>query len=90
MNVVINEELRPCLIFYTKSDGKRYSKKALFHKWVPFENLFDPFCKDKMKGLIEYEDGTMDYVWASTIKFLDPKHCLYDFGEEDEYESKDI
>ena len=80
--ISINEELRPCLISNTTPSGGRYCKKGLFHRWVPFENLFDPFCKDKVKGLIEYEDGTMDYIWASNIRFLDPRHCEYDFSEK--------
>lgn len=83
--IEVREVLRPCMIGYVKSDAKKYYKKALFHRWVPFDNLFDPFCKDKIKGLVEYEDGTMDYVWASNIRFLDPQHREYAFREvEDE------
>lgn len=81
MSVNINFELRPCLVFNTKSNGKRYSKNALFHKWVDFENKYDPFEQNKVKALVEYEDGTVDTVYPSLIKFLDDKHSEYVFTD---------
>ena len=85
MQMILKHALRPCLIFDTKSDGKRYSEKALFHRWVEYE---DPLAYQRkgVRGLVELEDGSMKDVAPSQIKFLDPEHGEYDFGikEEDE------
>ena len=81
LNSTINIEprLRPCLVFATDINGKRYSKKALFHRWVEHTSAFDPFDQDKIRAMVELEDGTIQMVTPKMIKFLDPKHDEYNF-----------
>ena len=80
-NIKVGFELRPCLVRYTKSDGKVYYHKAMFHRWVEYEDGYRVDRKG-VEGLVEYEDGTVRRVSISLIKFLDPPHHDYYFGEE--------
>lgn len=58
-NILIKQELRPCLV---------NGKKALFHKWIVKTDI----CEHKHSaGLVEFEDGTVDEVYYSKIKFID-------------------
>lgn len=71
--IVQENEYRPCYV-----NGRR----ALFHRWTnsarpklpngqePGENA-RYFQFRTTHGLVEYEDGTVDLVWPSTIKFSD-------------------
>lgn len=79
----IEPKLRPCLIFNTNSNGERYSKRALFHRWVDYRNPFDLYDNDRARAMVELEDGTIEMVPPKLIKFLDPRHIEYDFGEKD-------
>lgn len=79
--IEVSEKLRPCLVRYTKSDGKVYYHKAMFHRWVEYEDGYRVDRKG-VEGLVEYEDGTVHKVAISLIAFLDPPHHEYDFGEE--------
>lgn len=83
----IEIELRPCLVWNTKSDGKRHSKKALFHRWVEYDDKFDIWNKVKCRAIVEYEDGTIDDVCPSNVQFLDPRHSEYVFGKEEDREN---
>lgn len=68
----IEIELRPC---YVKG------VKALFHKWVKSTDvLMHPFTK----GIVEYEDGSIDMVSPYSIKFCDNKLNEYAFPEREE------
>lgn len=58
-------DYRPCYV---------NGKKALFHKWT--NN--DIGCA---RGIIEYEDGTIDIVVPYEIKFCDYKLNEYAFRE---------
>lgn len=80
--ISIEIKLRPCLIFNTNVNGERYSKKALFHKWVDYipTNIYD---NDRTRAMVELEDGTIQMVPPSLIKFLDPNHCEFDWKEGD-------
>lgn len=66
----IKPKLRPCLIFNTNSNGERYSKKALFHRWVDYTpiNIYD---NDRVRAMVELMDGTIEMVPPSLIKFTD-------------------
>lgn len=81
--IKIKHNLRPCLIFNTNSNGERYSKKALFHRWVDYTpvNIYD---NDRARAMVELEDGTIKMVPPSLIKFLDPSHCEFDWRDENE------
>lgn len=78
--IEVCEKLRPCLVKYNKTDGKTYYKKALFHKWVEYEDV-TRIDRKGVKGLVEYEDGTVELMYISLIIFLDPQHSKYDFGD---------
>ncbi len=70
--IIIKQELRPCIVKYEKCE-----EKGLFHKWIEVKNLI----RDNITvGLVEFEDGTMDEVPISKIKFIDKKIKEYDFG----------
>lgn len=66
-------DLRPCVI-----EGRR----ALFHRWINSAHPVPPrgaeinektryFQFRRTEGLVEYEDGTIDRVFPTAIKFLD-------------------
>lgn len=84
MNNTINIEptLRPCLIFNTNVNGERYSKKALFHRWVDYTpvNIYD---NDRARAMVELEDGTIQMVPPSLIKFLDSRHKKFYWRENE-------
>lgn len=79
--IIIKQELRPCVVKYEKCD-----EKGLFHKWIQIPNLL----RDKITvGLVEFEDGTMDEVPISKIKFIDNKIKEFCF-EKDEVDCPPI
>lgn len=85
--LTIREELRPCLVFGLDPAGKRYdkrlNKKAMFHRWIEMNDI-NSFAGKTIKALVEYEDGTLSLVNYSLVKFSDPQHKEYYFGEEAE------
>lgn len=72
--IIIKQELRPCIVTYEKSEVK-----GLFHKWIEITDLI----RYKITvGLVELEDGRMDEVPTSKIKFIDNKIKEFCFEEE--------
>lgn len=76
-NVIIGErsEKRPCIVRVKGED-----KKALFHCWEHVSKLVDasPMVGGHPGGtvsgtlaVVEFEDGSVDDVYLSQIKFLD-------------------
>lgn len=79
-NIKIEFELRPCMInmvsnslwIADKEIGiKSNERKALFHKWVEYENRMSLIDQKGIYGLIEYENGEVALVNPECIKFLD-------------------
>lgn len=66
----INQEYRPCYI---------KGKKALFHKWVHTKNLLG---QEFEVGIVEYEDGVVEEINPTNIRFCDRKLKDYDFAAE--------
>lgn len=75
-------EYRPCYV---------NGKKALFHKWVEYAKPLAPSMSiigDKggqlwyTIGLIEFEDGRIEEVQPSNIRFADGLINQYTFKEE--------
>ena len=77
---VRTSEYRPCFV-----DGK----KALFHRWLEYAMVIEP---SPMVGghrggeikytlaIVEYEDGTLDQVNPSRVRFVPGIMNDYDFG----------
>lgn len=70
---IIKQERRPCWV-----NGRR----AMFHQWansaravVPRgmteEDTQERYQYHSVRGIVEYEDGTMDRAWPSEIQFAD-------------------
>lgn len=79
-NIKIEFELRPCMInmgsnsLWTgdKEIGiKSNERKALFHKWVEYENRISLTDQKCIYGLVEYENGEVALVEPEKIRFLD-------------------
>lgn len=71
IRVTFNRECRICTVA---------GKKALFHGWELFSNVVgaSPLVGGHLAGqvsytlgIVEYEDGTIDRVFAECIKFCD-------------------
>ena len=82
MEVTVRQELRPCVV--SKGSDER---KALFHEWEEISRPYvavqwgDPTGMVVSKvAIVEYEDGAVDEVYPSAIKFLDNAFRGYDFG----------
>ncbi|MFR2777147.1 MAG: hypothetical protein ACLTA8_01835 [Intestinibacter bartlettii] len=76
-NITIEIELRPCMV---------NNRKALFHnKYIESDEQYIESdgveasikIREDIKGLVEYEDGTLDLVSYKNIKFIDKKHQQY-------------
>lgn len=70
--IKITTELRPCFV---------NGRPALFHRWADSARPAKAYGKENdesagyhqlhsVQGIVEYEDGTVDRVWPSVIKFL--------------------
>ncbi len=70
---VATPELRPCVV---------YGRKAIFHRWINSAHPVPPrgaeinesaryFQFRRTEALVEYEDGTVDRVFPTEIRFLD-------------------
>lgn len=79
-NIKIEFELRPCMINMgsnslwagDKEIGiKSNERKALFHKWVEYENRISLTDQKCIYGLVEYENGEVALVNPQYIRFLD-------------------
>lgn len=79
-NIKIEFELRPCMINIgreplwaaDKEIGiKSNERKALFHKWVEYENKISLIDQKSVYGLVEYENGEVALVKPEYIRFLD-------------------
>lgn len=75
-------DLRPCVVSNLNKSGERYTKNALFHRWVEYNNKLDPLQKDKIRVLVEYQNGEVDLLPHENIRFLDSKHDEYSFEEK--------
>lgn len=64
--IKVKMELRPCYV-----DGK----KALFHKWITINNGFT----ENTQAIVECENGTVETVDPTRIKFADNKLNEYAF-----------
>lgn len=79
-NIKIEFELRPCMVTMVsnslwvadKEIGiKSNERKALFHKWVEYENRISLTDQKCVYGLVEYENGVVALVEPEKIRFLD-------------------
>lgn len=79
-NIKIELELRPCMVTMVsnslwaadKEIGiKSNEQKALFHKWVEYENRISLINQKCVYGLVEYENGEVNLVEPEKIRFLD-------------------
>lgn len=79
-NIKIEFELRPCMVTMVsnslwvadKEIGiKSNERKALFHKWVEYENRISLTDQKCIYGLVEYENGVVALVEPEKIRFLD-------------------
>ena len=79
-NIKIEFELRPCMINISRESFlvadkeigiKSNERKALFHKWVEYENRISLTDQKCIYGLVEYENGEVALVNPEYIRFLD-------------------
>lgn len=88
--------LRPCYVKAYKYENKRPwfvqdgERKALFHGWGTFGQIVDPSplkgghpggVISSTFGIVEFEDGTVDQVPVSHIRFVDNTFADYSFEE---------
>lgn len=73
--MTMETELRPCIV-----KDKEKSQKALFHKFCEYKYHRRAILRGDVSGicsdvfaLVEYEDGTMQFVYPASIRFVDEK-----------------
>lgn len=83
-----NSQYRPCLVKRDCDKGGKERKevvKALFHCWVYKFEVVPPSpmlgghsggVVSGVLGLVENEDGTIDQIYPSRIKFLDTQGLM--------------
>lgn len=91
-----NSQYRPCLVKRDCDKGGKERKevvKALFHCWVYKSEVVPPSpmvgghsggIVSGVLGLVENEDGTIDQVYPSRIKFLDTQGLMSEVCFEEE------
>ena len=79
LTIKAGEKLRPCLI--------KGETKALFHRWADYAKPYAAILAGDQSGqvwsvyaIVEYEDGKIDYVSPTSIKFLDGTFKEYAFS----------
>lgn len=96
-----SSQYRPCLV---KRDCDKWDKKrkgvvkALFHCWVHKSEVVPPSpmmgghsggVVSGVLGLVEYEDGTINQIYPSRIKFLDTQGLMSGICFEEEKGEKE-
>lgn len=78
MELEVKQNLRPCIV---EKEGK-----ALFHRWVDSATTVPAILQGQVSGqvwhvygLVEFEDGSIDYVHPMEIKFLDSEGIFKEF-----------
>jgi hypothetical protein len=75
-------ELRPCVV---------NEKKALFHGWYRYADVFAPSPMiggapggqyERPIAIVEYEDGKVGQCSPADVQFCDPPHSDYTFDSE--------
>ena len=95
-NIKIEFELRPCMINMVSNSlwaadkeigMKTNEQKALFHKWVEYENRISLTNQKCIYGLVEYENGEVALVEPEKIRFLDSAGLFdqYNWGINTEF-----
>ena len=64
-----NDYGRLCMVHCPDGTGEQY-RKAMFHEWVHWQSVVKPI---NTYGLVEYEDGSLDFIIPRRIKFVDGK-----------------
>lgn len=78
-----NDYGRLCMVHCPDGTGEQY-RKAMFHEWVHWQSVVKPMCNNihhpvpygqtsNTYGLVEYEDGSLDFIIPRRIKFVDGK-----------------
>lgn len=74
---IINTGLRPCIVTIKTGYDKTETKKAYWHRWfdtclvIIGQRGVESDRIPCVKGLVEYEDGTMDEHLPDNIRFTD-------------------
>lgn len=85
--ILIKTEVRPCMVKF-----KNKEKKALFHRWedkaypIGESALIGGHTAGQMwgvYGIVEMEDGKIEEVYPSSIRFLDKQVDQYSYEEKD-------
>lgn len=86
----LRAERRPCMV-----NGRR----AMFHRWADSarpvtprdleeEEMYGPrYQLYSVHGIVEFEDGTVQRVWPSDIRFIDGGDFADYVWPEEEYET---
>lgn len=84
-------EYRPCIV-----GGRR----ELFHRWCDKArpalpkaitgdgHIDDHFQLWDVHAIVEFEDGTVERVWPSNVKFIDRKFDQFEWGDDLPFEMR--
>lgn len=88
-----NSQYRPCLVCDRWDKKRKDVVKALFHCWIHKSEVVSPSpmigghsggVVSGVLGLVEYEDGTINQIYPSRIKFLDTSGLMSEICFEEE------
>lgn len=96
MKPTFQPERRICMVdTYEREEGKKIERRAFFHLFTTNAYPVEPSLLkgghpggqvSKPVAIVEYEDGTVESVLPSRVRFLDTEGLMeqYAFGEEPE------
>lgn len=101
-DITIRKEVRPCMIFeFTYMDKENHPveqwTKGLWHRWIKQKKIdsvyvgsgkYKKVMQDFAYALIERQDGRMELIEASRVKFIDNPFADYDWPEEESNENR--
>lgn len=79
--------LRPCMVANRKGGEE---KRALFHCWWNWSNVIGPSLLQgghsggqvsETYGIVEFEDGSVENVYPTLVRFLDNPFDEYEWEE---------
>ena len=96
MKPFFTPERRPCMVdTYEREEGKKIERRAFFHLFATSAYPIEPSLLkgghpggqvSKPVAIVEYEDGTVEDVLPSRVRFLDTEWLMeqYAWGEDKE------
>lgn len=104
MDITIHQNVRPCMIFEFLSGGpfdggerEETWSKGLWHRWIKQKKTdsvyvrpgkYKKVMQDFAYALIERQDGRVELIEASRVKFIDNPFADYSWPEEESNEDR--